>query len=259
MTKQSENLAVRQAVRSPQNYLFMLVGMIILLCVVVGAGFAVSAPYLENSQRWTLIAFLFVFPFIGLGISTWLVLSHSRKLAVAAKDDLLPWQMMPPEVQRRKLNAEVNELAAILKIPATQLGDLRSAYIVAEDLALRKVEQESRVSLMRHVEIEAAEFDAVFINRDVITFVETAFLVVPDISQKKINVILKKLDYAKKLFSKIRPDSKLKLLLLLITQLEEADEAQLRAVLKTKFTNTPVDVIINPLDFEGLQEIFAGD
>lgn len=259
MTKQSENPAVRQAVRSPQNYLLMLVGMIILLSVVVGAGFAISAPYLENSQRWTLIAFLFLFPFIGLGISTWLVLSHSRKLAIAAKDELLPWQMMPPEVQRRKLNAEVGELAAILKIPATQLSDLRSAYIVAEDLALRKVEQEARVSLMRHVEIEAAEFDAVFINREVITFVETAFLVVPDISQKKIDAVLKKLEYVKKLFARIRPDSKLKLLLLLITQLEEEDAVRLRAVLKNKFNNTPVDVVINPLDFEGLQQIFAGD
>ena len=258
MAKQNEN-SLRQAVRPTQNYLFTLVAMIILLCVVVGAGFALAAPHLDNSQRWFFIAFLFLFPFIGLGVSTWLVLRHSRKLSVGAKDELLPWQMMPPEVQRRKLNSEVAELAAILKIPSTQLSDLRSAHIVAEDLALRKVEQETKVSLMRHVEIEAAEFDAVFINREVITFVETAFLVVPDIPQKKIDAILKKLVYVKKLFAKIRPDSKLKLLLLLITQIEEDEEAKLRAALKTKFTNTPIDVIINPLDFEGLQEIFAGD
>jgi len=203
--------------------------------------------------------FLFLFPFIGLGVATWLVLRHSRKLSVAAKDELLPWQIMSPELQRQKLNYEVGELAEILNIPANQLSDLRSAYIVAEDLALRKVEQESKISLMRHVEIEAAEFDAVFIDQDTVTFIETAFLVVPDIPQKKIDAVLKKLEYAKKLFTRIRPDSKLKLLLLLVTQIEEREETKLRAVLKTKFTNTPVDVVINPLDFEELQQTFAGD
>ncbi|MGI8554939.1 MAG: hypothetical protein ACR2LT_01080, partial [Pyrinomonadaceae bacterium] len=63
----------------------------------------------------------------------------------------------------------------------------------------------------------------------------------------------------KKLFAKIRPDSKLKLMLPLITQLDRADEIKLRAALKNKFTGTTVDVVINPLDFEELQLIFAGD
>lgn len=258
MAKRNQSFA-RQTARFPQNYLFVLATMIILLCLVVGAGFALASPHLDDSQRWTFITFLFLFPFFGLGVSTWLVLRHSRKLAVAAKDEFLAWQVMSPEMQRRKLNTEVAELAAILNIPESQLSDLRSAYIVAEDLALRRIEQESKATLMRHIEIEAAEFDAVYISRDVITFVEIAFLVVPDIPQKRIDAILKKLDYVKKLFAKIRPDSKLKLMFLPVTQLDKADEIKLRSAIKTKFTNTPVDVVINLLDFEELQEIFAGD
>ncbi|MGI9034934.1 MAG: hypothetical protein ACR2GD_02730, partial [Pyrinomonadaceae bacterium] len=237
--KRNENLArLPSSARAPQNYLFTLAALITLLSLAVGAGFAFASPYLDVSQRRTLITFLFLFSFFGLGVSNWLILRHSRKLSVAAKDDFIEWRAMSPEVQRRKLNAEVSEIAAILNTPANQLSDLRSAYIVAQDLALRKVEQESNIRLMRHVEIEAAEFDAVFINRDVITFVETAFLVVPDIPPKKIDVILKKLDYVKKLFAKIRPDSKLKLMLPLITQLDRADEIKLRAALKNKFTGT---------------------
>lgn len=258
MVKQKESLA-RQTARLPQNNLLILAGMIILLCLIVGAGFALASQSLENSQRWAFIIFLFVFPFIGLGVATWLFLRQSRKFAVAAKDELLPWEVMPTTSQRQKLNSEVDELAGILKIPETQLSDLRSAYIVAEDLALRRVEQESKQPLMRHIKIEAAEFDAAFINQDTITFVEAAFLVTPDISQKKIDAVLRKLDYVKKLFRKIRPDSKIRLMMLLVTQLDKSAEQKLRSTLKTKFTNTPVDVVINPFDFEELQQIFAGD
>src|SRR6476661_8978168 len=99
---------------------------------------------------------------------------------------------MPPENQRRKLNLEITELAEILAIDENQVSDLRSAYIVAEDLAMRKLEQESNISLLRHVSLESAEFDAVLISTEVIKFVEVTFLVTPNIRQEKITAILRK-------------------------------------------------------------------
>ena len=46
-----------------------------------------------------------------------------------------------------------------------QLGDLQSAYIVAEDLALRQIQQEENIPLMRHVSVGGVPFDAVMIKR----------------------------------------------------------------------------------------------
>lgn len=245
--------------RSSPNYLLAIIALIVLLCLAVGISFGLASSHLDAAQRWLLTAFLILFPVFGVAVSLWLILRHARKLAVAEKDDLIPWRIMTPEDQRSKLTLEVNELATILEIPANQLSDLRSAYIVAEDLALRKIEQETKLSLMRHIAVEAVDFDAAFINRDVITFVEVAFLVTPHIAQEKITEILRKLDYAKKLLAKIRPDSKLKLMLALVTQFDEQAAAKLPAMLRDKFAATPVDVIINPLDFEELQKIFASD
>ena len=43
------------------------------------------------------------------------------------------------------------ELSRILEVGTEQMSDLQSAYIVAEDLALRQIQQEEDVPLMRHV------------------------------------------------------------------------------------------------------------
>jgi hypothetical protein len=240
-----------------RNYLLLIVAFIVLVCVAVSVGFSLSSAHLDSAQRWAFIAFLGFFPIFGLILSIWLILRHFRKLSVSEKDDEIPWQIMSPEKQQLKLNREVGELSGILGIPEIQLSDLRSAYIVAEDLALRNIEQETDVSLKRHISLERSEFDAVLINQDLVKCIEVSFLVVPDISQDKINLILRKIDSTKRILSKIRPHTKLVLMLVLVTQLDETDETQLRSTIANKFANTPVDVEIRWFDFEGLQSIFA--
>lgn len=240
-----------------RNYLTLIIALIVFVCIAVSLGFSFSSAHLDSAQRWAFIAFLALFPVIGLILSIWLILRHFRKLFVSEKDDEIPWQIMSPEKQQLKLNLEVNELSEVLGIPKSQLSDLRSAYIVAEDLALRNIEQETDVSLKRHVSLERADFDAVLINQDLIKCIDVSFLVTPDISQDKINSILRKLDLTKKILNKIRPNTKLVLLLVLVTQLDHAAEAQLRSTVAGKFSNTPVDVEIRWFDFETLQNIFA--
>jgi hypothetical protein len=242
-----------------KNHLIPITILVITACFSVGLAIAFGSQYLESGQRWALILFLMIFATIGLFVTTWLILRHSRKLAVGQKDDSSYWQIMLPESQRRKLNAEVKELGAIMNIPKQQLGDLRSAYIVAEDLALRQIEQETKNTMIRHISIESAEFDAIMINQDIITCVETTFLVTPHVSQEKINTVLKKIEFSSKKLNEIRPGTKLRLLLALVTQLDQEAEAKLRSTLISKFSTTPVDVDIRLLDFEGLQKIFVAD
>lgn len=258
MAKQSERVE-RNAPRPSQNYLSLIRALIVLLCLSIGAGFAFASQILDSSKRWTLAGFLILFPCLAAGLAILLMLRNARRLAVDENDDALNWQIMSPESQRRKLNAEIDELAILLGIPLSQFSDLRSAYIVAEDLALRKIENEAKISLLRHVAIETAEFDAVLINENEIKCVEVNFLVTPDIRQDKVNVMLRKLDVVKKLFAKIRPGTKLILLLVLVTQLDQDEDLKLRSTLSTKLSATPVDVDIRMLDFEELQKIYAAD
>jgi hypothetical protein len=250
-------VSLLEFINPSRNYLLLIVAFIVLVCIAVSVGFGLSVKDLDTTQKWAFIAFLGFFPIFGLLLSIWLILRHFRKLFVNEKDDQIPWEIMPPEKQQLKLNREVRELAEVLAIPDSQMSDLRSAYIVAEDLALRNVEQETEVSLKRHVSLERAEFDAVLIDQDLIKCIEVTFLVAPDISQDKINHILRKIDATKKILNKIRPHTKLVLLLVLVTQLDQADETQLRSTIADKFSKTPVDVEITWFDFESLQRTFA--
>lgn len=240
-----------------RNYLTLVVGLVALICVILGILVPFSAEYLETAQRWALLLFFMAFSTAGFGTSVWLIIRHFRKLMVVERDHEVPWDLMQPDRQQMKLNYEVGHLAAVMGIPDSQLSDLRSAYIVAEDLALRHIEQESQIPLMRHISLDNAEFDAVLINHDVVKCIEVTFLVTPDIAQEKINHLLKKVDLVKKVLNKVRPNSRLILLLALVTQLDSAGEAKLRETLAKKFSATPVDVDIRLLDFEALQKVFA--
>jgi Holliday junction resolvase-like predicted endonuclease len=258
MSKRNES-SLSGSLSPTKNHLIPITVLIIAACLSCGVAIGFGSQHLENLQRWVLITFFMVFAAVGLFVSIWLILRHSRKLAVGQIDESACWQVMLPESQRRKLNAEVKELGAIMNIPPQQLGDLRSAYIVAEDLALRQLEQETKTTMIRHINIEGAEFDAIMVNQDIITCIETTFLVTPHVSQEKINTTLKKIEFTAKKMGELRPGSKLRLMLALVTQLDQEGEAKLRSTLISKFSTTPVDVDIRLLDFEGLQKIFVAD
>jgi hypothetical protein len=242
---------------SSKTQLIPIVLLIAIICLALGLGLAFAD--LDSPQRWLLIACLIIFPIVSLVFCTWLILRNSRGLYVSRNDSEMLWELMLPEAQRRKLNAEIVGIASILKIPKEQLSDLRSAYIVAEDLALRQIEQELERPIVRHVTIEGAEFDGILVNRDLVTFIDSFFLVAPEISQEKIKSLLKKVEFAGKKVADLRNGTKSRLMLAVVTQLDAESEAKLRSSLVDKFTSTPVDVDIRLLDFEGLQRIFSAD
>lgn len=250
-----KKVSLLEFINPSRNFLVLIIAFIILVCLAVSIG--LTSAHISETQRWVFVIFLILFPIFGIIISMWLILRHYRKLAVSEKDDEIPWQLMSPGRQQLKLNSEVDDLARILGIPDAQLSDLRSAYIVAEDLALRSIEQEAELSLKRHVSLEKADFDAILINENVIKCVEVSFAIIPDISQEKVNLMLKRADMFKKALGRIRPNTKIILMFVLVTQLEKADEVQLRSNVAQKFGQTPVDVEIRWFDFEQLQRTFA--
>lgn len=185
---------------------------------------------------------------------------QSRKLLAVSDQKRIDWETALPEIQRQNLNIEVFELSKILEVESGQISDLQSAYIVAEDLALRQIQQEENVPLMRHVTLGTAPFDAVLVKDDVISCIEVAFLVAPDMRQEKVEAIMLKIALVKKTFSEMGIRMKIRLMLVLVTQLTPEDEDQLRSVLSSKrFAETPVDIDIRLLDFESLQRIYVTD
>lgn len=253
-----DNNPIQLNLANPSPALMVAVGgLVVFVLFLVGLAVALALKFVEPSQQTRTIALLLCLPLAGLGAATWTILRNAKRLSRTSEDGF--WELMLPEGQRRKLNSQVRELAAVMGIGTDQLSDLRAAYILAEDLAIRQIEQEKKLPLKRHITVGGAEFDAVFLSRDVSTFVDVTFLVTSNISQEKIDAILNKVEAVKKNFKRIKSKSKIKLLLVLVTQLDPEDEAKLRASLATKFASTPVDVDIRLLDFEGLQRIFTED
>lgn len=225
------------------------------VAIVLAIGLIVALA----SSVWSFTAIIFV-SLVGLGIFTFLVFNHARKLAAEKDARLIDWESALPEIQRENLNLEVAELKKILEVDPEHISDLQSAYIVAEDLALRQIQQEESVPLIRHVSVCKVPFDAVLVKQDVIICAEVSFLVGPDIRQERIDAMMRKIASVKKSIDDMKIGMSARLMMILITQLTHEDGERLRSALNTKrFSSTPVDIEIRMLDFEALQKVYVTD
>jgi hypothetical protein len=240
-----------------RNLLTVAIVLVVFVLFLTSLSIALAMNYFDSSKQIGVIVLVVLLPLVGLIFGIRFIYNHSQRLFAVSKDEVIFSHLMPPESQRRRLNDEVRQLAIEMNVPYEQFGDLRAAYILAEDLALREIEQEKKLPLKRHIKVGDAEFDAVFISRDVLTFVEVTFLVAPQISQEKVNAIFAKIEAVKRNFRHIRKNSQFRLLAALVTQLDAAGEQQLRSTLADKFAETPVDVDIRFFDFEELQKTFT--
>lgn len=227
----------------------------LLLCVVLIAGIVLSikADDLVGAAIFGGAAALLV-------VLVLLDAAATRRLAAVDDRRFIRWDAAMPEIQRQNVNLEVRELARVLGVGDDQLPDLLSAYIVAEDLALRQIQQEENLPLMRHVSIGGTPFDGILVEQDLITCIEVSFLVVPDVRQERVEAMLKKISQAKKNLVALKSRLRLRLMLVLVTQLSPDEEQQLRGRLVTRrFSDTPVDVDIRLLDFEMLQKVYVSE
>lgn len=229
--------------------------LVAILLIITSIVLIIS--YADPSLRGQLVALALVLPLIGMAVAFLFLKQQLKRLSYKVTNEA--WELMLPEEQKQRLNAQVHELASALNLKGEDLSNLKAAYVLAEDLALRQIEQEKQVSLRRHVRIGDAQFDAVFFDKDYSTLVEIAFLVTPSISQKKIDTVLAKVQRALQKFQKIRSNRKVKLLFIIVTQMEPEAEQQLKKSLAERFSKSTVDVDIRLLDFEALQRIYTED
>ena len=226
----------------------------VLTCLLI-AGIVLSGRTQDTAGMLIFILSVLVFTIV-------LLIHVATERRTAALDDrkFIHWDASMPELQRQNVNVEVRELGRLLNVGDDSLADLLSAYVVAEDLALRQIQQEENLPLMRHVSIGKTPFDGVLVDRDLITCIEVSFLVTPDVRQDRIAAMLKKITQAKKNLAELKSRLRLRLMLVLVTQLTSDEEEHLRGMLITRrFTDTPVDIDIRLLDFEMLQKVYVSE
>lgn len=258
MLKQ-KNPSLTEFARQTSNQPIVTVNLVILVLLIIVIFLTLATEGFGSSNGRVLSIFLIVLAGFGLIISTTMILKKTRNLAIEKRNKSIDWSISSPAQQKTKLNREVTEIAQIMDIPGDQYSDLLLAYIVAEDLALRQIQQEAAQPLIRHARIGDAEFDAILLSQNLITCVDVTFLVAPDISENKIKLIRQKMLTAKGVVEKRFPNSNLKLLAVIVTQLDAADEAKLRSVLtKHRFSTIPVNYFeIAFYSFEELQKIYT--
>ena len=252
MAKQFDNSFVRLASHPATGGPLAAISLAVGGCLFIGLAMALL---------FGLWPFALVFGVSLLGLIAYVFLSSraARKLAAAQDESRIDWDSAMPEVQRESLNIEVIELSRILGVSNEQISDLQSAYIVAEDLALRQIQQEEQVPLLRHVSIGDVPFDAVLVKQDVIYCAEVSFLVVPDLRQERIDAMLRKMGRVKTVVEQMGVAMRVMLMIILVTQLTHEDEQRLRRTLNTarRFPSSPVEIEIRFLDFEALQKIYV--
>jgi len=239
--------------RKKTNYPLLAAAAGLFAVLMVGVVFSAKSDDLMGSALFLTAAMVFA-------ILVLLEIAKNRRLAAIDDRKFIRWDAADTEVQRQNVNIEVRELARLLQVGDDQLGDLLSAYIVAEDLALRQIQLEENLPLMRHVQIGKTPFDAIMVDQDLITCIEVTFVVVPDVRQEKIESMLRKITQAKKNLAEMKSRLRLRLMVVLVTQLTTDEEEHLRGMLVTRrFSDTPVDIDIRLLDFELLQKVYVSE
>ncbi len=182
---------------------------------------------------------------------------HRKTLADKAAG-WIAWEPAQPELQRQTLNVAVGEISRILKVQPEAVGELQTAFIVGEDLALRQIQQEENVPVMRHISVGGVPFDAAFTKDDILVCCEVCFLVSPELGQDRVAAMIRKIGAVKRSIVEMNIGLDVRLMVVLVTQMAVSDVKKLRGTLSTKrFSSTPVDIDIRLMDFVGLQRVYV--
>lgn len=205
-----------------------------------------------------LMAILVIAALLIIGLNAYLTAANKKSFRTVKSAKSITWENSLSETQRKSLDIEVAELSNILGIDDEQQNDLRTAYIIAEDLAMRQIQHEEQVPLMRKISILGIPFDVVFIKGDTVVCGDATFLLTPDIRQEKVDAMMNKAAEVASELKNIGIEMKVRLMMVLITQLMPSDDEKLKNNLnRSRFTSTQVDIDIRTLDFEELQKLFA--
>lgn len=209
-------------------------------------------------QAWAAVAILFI------GVAAFLSLlvlqfGELYRFATGTRTNFT-WKPVSADVQRQMLNAEVEQIAKHLQLERDESGEILSTYVVAQDLALRQVQQEYKAPMIRHANVSRLAFDALIPGNNRLTCVDVSFLVTPELRQDKIDAMLNKIAHVSKVFEAEKIGLDLRLVVVLVTQLDADAETVLRSSLRQKrFSSTIADIDIRIFDFEDLQRAFLSE
>lgn len=241
------NSAAVDIERQKPNFPLIIIGGFVFLCLI--GAIILSA----NADAWSIMILL---SFTLAGAAAY-VYFQSIKRPVGLQHRL-DWQATITEVQKQSLALEVEGIAASLELDPWQTNDLFTAYVVAEDLALRRIQQDHSAPMIRHLQVGGAPFDALIIETDELTCVEVSFVVKPDLRQEKVDAMLRKMGTIKRYLASQRLDVTLRLMLIVVTQLTPEEVDQLKSRLTGKrFPDSPVNIDIHFFDFEELQRTYV--
>lgn len=271
---EEKELAQTRSLLKRSNQLIIIAVLIGLIYIAAGVVLVMTMTSTgsDPNQKWPLLIFMAVFPLFALAMFAWLVSKHHTKLYTSTPTIAeMSLNTLTPDQQRRKLNSEVSSIISAItksnngdgKKKASedpQRADIRTAFIVAEDLALRQLELEYGDTFMRHAALEGVPFDGVWVNTDKIAGIEVKFLDVPLLPQESVDSLLDKAEYAAARLKRTRPDAAFSFVLTLVTQLSAEEQTKLRMGLENKFALTPVKKIeLKVYDFDNLQNTFTSD
>lgn len=252
MANQLENLLTKLAPRDtglPQGAVLALVLFLLFAAVVLAV----------LSRNWVLTVSV-VAAAAGVTVFAYGHLVQSRRRVAFDGVAKIRWEAVLPAVQRQNLKLEVSELSRILETGPGQESDLQSAYLVAEDLALRQIQQDEKAPLLRHASVCGSSFSGVLIKDDLLICVEVYFLISPELRQDRVDAMMRKMEQVRRELGHAEAKMRTRLMVILITQLSPDDAARLRVNFgRKRFPDTPVDIDIRFLDFEALQRIYVTD
>jgi len=248
---------------------------IIALFIVLVYGFAalVVGPFgahLSEAQKWLLIIFLVAFPVLVLLLFTYLVVGHHAKLYAPSdyRSDEAFARTLSPKEQGQRID---RELSASFEEPGnepnkdTQRRSLntKQQYLLAEDLALRKIEAETNQPIKRQVEFRTRNqrlvFDGAIFKSNEFTFIEVKYIAR---SSPVANVLRKTVSRAGELTKHLLLSSNrsltLRLLVVIVTQAHRDDlESLIEDQLRLEKHDSKVSLEVRQFDLDELKDEFG--
>ena len=250
MARQIENSLDRFAPGRADAWIPLLAGGISVLLLAVSFYSLASGEYL--------LAGMLLISVVALAVFFSVSARERRRLLGRTAAGWIEWKSASHELQRQNLNVAAKELARILEKDHDSGTEIHTALIVAEDLALRHIQQEEGVPVLRHTSVAGIPFDAMFVKDDALVCADVTFLVSPQLRQERVAAMLNKIAAVKRSVDAMNVGLTVRLMLVVTTQMTDDEVKELRESLGTgRFESTTTDIDIRFLDFDELQRTYV--
>ena len=229
-------------IRNPLGVIGLFVSLVYgFACLLFG----VSGQASDTEPQWLMLGFVVGFPVLLLGAFVFLVVKHHEKLYAPLDygDPRLFLRTMNTRERREKLKSEMAAANSddgeaitdsedqqpskeqVLQTPADIGKNPRADYLLAEELALKKLEAERGRQIHREVEVdepfaEKQFFDGVMADDPYVVAIEVKYLTRPRLSQAVVDRLLHSARSAaareSRAFGGLRP----KILLVIVSDLQ---------------------------------------